>query len=101
MSGLRTRKSGSLAYLFSIAVIGALLIELLAENGIHHLAALHRGPDGQGLFEYLNNILYLPAALFSIGTIWLFVEKRVRLITFKLVGVLVTATLVAWFGHLL
>jgi len=99
-AGLRTRKPSSLA-MMSISVIGSLLIALLTENGIDHMAAIRRGPDGQGLFAYLNDLLYLPAALFSIATICLFMEKRVRLITFELVGVLVTAALVAWFGHLL
>ncbi len=83
-----------------IAVLGVLLMELLTENGIDHLAAVRTGVDRKGLFSYLNDWLYMPAALLSISAIWLYIEKRVPAVL-KLIGVLVGAVLVAWFGHLL
>jgi hypothetical protein len=62
--------------------------------------ALTASPPGEGMSSYWNNRLYMPAALITIGAIWVYMEKRVPLL-FKLIGVLVVAGLVACFGDLL
>jgi hypothetical protein len=95
----RIWKVASWAYLLAVAILGALLIELLTENGADHLAAVRDGPGHPGTFAYLNDRLYLPAALISIAIISRFVERKAP--RFILTGVLFVAALVMLFGHLL
>jgi hypothetical protein len=93
------RRTGSLLYFLLVALAGALLIELLTENGIDHLAAVWRDTGHPATFAYLNDLLYLPAALISIAAISRFVERKAP--RFILAGVLVVSALVMCFGHLL
>jgi len=86
-------------YLLLVAVIGALLVELLTENGVDHLAAVRGATGDPGTFAYLNDRLYLPAALISIAVISCFVERKAP--RYMLVGVLFVAALVMIFGRLL
>jgi len=93
-------KRPSWMYFGLIAVAGALLIELLTQNGIGHLHAARTGIGETGLFSRLNDWLYLPAALIAIGVIFIFLEKTLS-VPYKLISVLVVALLVMWIGHLL
>jgi hypothetical protein len=93
-------KFGSWGYSALIALAGALLIELLTQNGIGHLHAARTGIGETGLFSKLNDWLYIPASLITIGVICLFMEKRLS-VRFKLISVLSVALLVMWMGHLL
>jgi len=88
------------AYFLLISLLGAVLIELLTENGIGHLEAVRTGTGDDGLFSQLNDRLYVPAALIAIAVIFLYMEKKKLPPVFTLIGVLIVATLVAWFGHL-
>jgi hypothetical protein len=79
---------------FALAVLGALLIELLIENGSDHSLAVRRGPQ-VGWVAYLGDLLYFPALLIAISAIWIFIDKKVPRL-WVLAGVLVVAGLVAW-----
>jgi len=97
---LRLRKFGRRLYLLAGGVCGALLIELLIQNGFDHLSEIRAGTGDQGLFAYLNDRLYIPAAAVAISTIYLFIEARVPSKS-NLCGLLVVAGLLVWFGRLL
>jgi hypothetical protein len=95
----RARRTGSRVYCLLVALLGALLIELLTKNGIDHLAAVRRGAGDQTTFAYVNDLLYLPAALIAIAVISRIVERKAP--RFVLAGVLFVSAVVMYFGHLL
>lgn len=85
------RKIAHGAYLVLISFMGALLIELLTENGVNHL-------ELPGTFADLNDRLYLPAALVSISVISRFVSRKASSDKIILTGVLLVSALVMLFG---
>lgn len=92
------RKIAHGAYLVLISFMGALLIELLTENGVNHLAAIRNGAELPGTFADLNDRLYLPAALVSISVISRFVSRKASSDKIILTGVLLVSALVMLFG---
>jgi len=96
---VQVRKIASWAYLLAVGLVGALLIELLTENGIDHLAGVRGGTEQPGAFAYLNDRLYIPAALISIAVISRFVERIAP--HSILTALLVVSALVMLFGHVL
>jgi len=82
------------------SVAGALLVELLIENGYVHVQSIRSGGGNHDLFRTLNDWLYIPAALIAISVIWWNIDKRVPRWA-ALAGVLVTSALVIVLRHLI